>query len=85
MTEAGAEIAEPRAEMSPWAPRIVSIKIDPERIGTVIGKGGETIKAVGRAAREELAQANRLGSLGQIVAGAFGLRAGLAGAARRSA
>jgi polyribonucleotide nucleotidyltransferase len=39
-------IAEPRAEMSPWAPRIVSIKIDPERIGTVIGKGGETIRGL---------------------------------------
>jgi polyribonucleotide nucleotidyltransferase len=32
--------------MSPWAPRIVSIKIDPERIGTVIGKGGETIRGL---------------------------------------
>ena len=39
-------IAEPRAEMSPWAPRIVSLKIDPERIGMVIGKGGETIRGL---------------------------------------
>ncbi len=39
-------ISEPRAEMSPWAPRIVSLKIDPERIGMVIGKGGETIRGL---------------------------------------
>lgn len=37
-------IAEPRAELSPYAPRIVTIKIDPEKIGDVIGPGGKTIK-----------------------------------------
>jgi polyribonucleotide nucleotidyltransferase len=36
----------PRDELSPWAPRITAIKIDPERIGTVIGKGGETIRGL---------------------------------------
>jgi polyribonucleotide nucleotidyltransferase len=36
----------PRAEMSPWAPRIVGVKIDPEKIGMVIGKGGETIRSL---------------------------------------
>ena len=36
----------PREELSPWAPRITAIKIDPERIGTVIGKGGETIRGL---------------------------------------
>jgi polyribonucleotide nucleotidyltransferase len=36
----------PRRELSPWAPRITAIKIDPERIGTVIGKGGETIRGL---------------------------------------
>ena len=30
----------------PYAPRITSIKIDPEKIGAVIGKGGETIRAL---------------------------------------
>ena len=30
----------PRAEMSEWAPTIVTIKIDPEKIRDVIGKGG---------------------------------------------
>ncbi len=39
-------IGETRAELSPHAPRITSIQIDPEKIGTVIGKGGETIRAL---------------------------------------
>jgi polyribonucleotide nucleotidyltransferase len=39
-------ISETRAELSPYAPRITSIKIDPEKIGTVIGKGGETIRSL---------------------------------------
>jgi polyribonucleotide nucleotidyltransferase len=36
----------PREEMSPHAPRIESIKIDQEKIGAVIGKGGETIRSL---------------------------------------
>ena len=36
----------PRDELSPTAPRIESIKIDPEKIGAVIGKGGETIRGL---------------------------------------
>ena len=36
----------PRTELSEWAPRITSIKIDPEKIGAVIGKGGETIRSL---------------------------------------
>jgi polyribonucleotide nucleotidyltransferase len=39
-------IAEPRAELSPHAPRIAQIQIDTEKIGAVIGKGGETIRAL---------------------------------------
>jgi polyribonucleotide nucleotidyltransferase len=39
-------IAEPRAELSPHAPRISQIQIDTEKIGAVIGKGGETIRAL---------------------------------------
>jgi polyribonucleotide nucleotidyltransferase len=39
-------ISETRAELSPYAPRITSIQIDPDKIGTVIGKGGETIRAL---------------------------------------
>jgi len=36
----------PREEMSEFAPRIETIKIDPEKIGAVIGKGGETIRGM---------------------------------------
>ena len=36
----------PREELSPWAPRITSVKIDPDKIGAVIGKGGETIRGL---------------------------------------
>jgi polyribonucleotide nucleotidyltransferase len=35
-----------RENLSPHAPAIESIKIDPEKIGAVIGKGGETIRAL---------------------------------------
>ncbi len=39
-------MAEPRKEMSPYAPRVESIKINPEKIREVIGKGGETINKI---------------------------------------
>ena len=39
-------IAEPRAEMSDYAPRILTIKINPEKIRDVIGKGGSVIRAL---------------------------------------
>jgi polyribonucleotide nucleotidyltransferase len=39
-------IAGPREQMSPYAPRITSVQIDPEKIGLVIGKGGETIRGL---------------------------------------
>ena len=39
-------IAEPRSELSEWAPRIFSIQINPDQIGLVIGKGGETIRGM---------------------------------------
>lgn len=41
-----AVIPEPRTEMSPHAPRMLTIKIDPEKIGAVIGKGGATIRSL---------------------------------------
>ncbi|MFA6301051.1 MAG: polyribonucleotide nucleotidyltransferase [Candidatus Paceibacterota bacterium] len=40
------EIAKPRETISPKAPRILIIKIDPEKIGMVIGGGGKTIKEI---------------------------------------
>ncbi len=39
-------IAEPRKEVGPYAPKIVSLQIDPEKIGDVIGKQGKVIKAI---------------------------------------
>ncbi|HUM82378.1 MAG TPA: polyribonucleotide nucleotidyltransferase [Lachnospiraceae bacterium] len=39
-------IAEPRKEVSRWAPKIVQIKIDPEKIGDVVGQRGKTINAL---------------------------------------
>jgi polyribonucleotide nucleotidyltransferase len=39
-------ISEPSAELSPYAPRLLTIKIDPDMIGLVIGPGGKTIKGI---------------------------------------
>src|SRR5438552_9219583 len=39
-------IPEPRKEISQWAPRLLTIKINPEKIGKVIGPGGKNIKAI---------------------------------------
>jgi polyribonucleotide nucleotidyltransferase len=41
-----ATIAEPRAEISRHAPRLIQIKINPDKIGKVIGPGGKTIKGL---------------------------------------
>ncbi|MDD7593605.1 MAG: polyribonucleotide nucleotidyltransferase [Peptoniphilaceae bacterium] len=39
-------IATPRAELSPYAPRIMAVDIDPEKVRDVIGKGGKTINGI---------------------------------------
>jgi polyribonucleotide nucleotidyltransferase len=39
-------IDKPRQEMSEWAPTIMTLKIDPEKIRDVIGKGGAVIRAI---------------------------------------
>ena len=39
-------IREPRAKMSEWAPSIITLKIDPEKIRDVIGKGGAVIRQI---------------------------------------
>ncbi len=39
-------ISAPREEMSEWAPTIMTMKIDPEKIRDVIGKGGATIRQI---------------------------------------
>jgi polyribonucleotide nucleotidyltransferase len=44
--EMAKSIQEPRSEMSDYAPRIISIKIHPDKIRDVIGKGGATIRSI---------------------------------------
>lgn len=39
-------IAEPREDLSPYAPRITGLMIDPEKIGEVIGSGGKVIHKI---------------------------------------
>ena len=39
-------LAEPRPELSKYAPRIETIKINPDKIGALIGPGGKTIKGI---------------------------------------
>ena len=39
-------IAEPRDELAQYAPRIFTIQINPDQIGLIIGKGGETIRGM---------------------------------------
>lgn len=41
-----AVLPKPRTELSPWAPRILTININPEDIGTVIGPGGKMIRKI---------------------------------------
>ena len=46
LTAMNQAIATPKLELSPYAPRIETIMIDPEKIGDVIGPGGKTIKKI---------------------------------------
>lgn len=46
LDELTSTISEPRAELSPYAPKIEMIQIHPDQIKVVIGKGGETINAI---------------------------------------
>src|SRR5688572_7980860 len=41
-----AALPAPRPEISKWAPRLLTIRIDPEKIGKIIGPGGKNIKAL---------------------------------------
>jgi polyribonucleotide nucleotidyltransferase len=44
LAEMAKTLAEPRKELSKYAPRIVTVKINPEKIGALIGPGGKNIK-----------------------------------------
>ena len=39
-------ISRPKSEISDWAPRLLRTKIDPDKIGLLIGPGGKTIRAI---------------------------------------
>ena len=39
-------LGKPRDDISPFAPRIIQIRIDPEKIGLIIGPGGKMIKSI---------------------------------------
>ena len=41
-----AVISRPREEISNWAPRLLRTKIDPEKIGLLIGPGGKMIRSI---------------------------------------
>ncbi len=47
-------ISEPRAELSKWAPKMLTTKIDPEKIGEVIGKQGKVIQKSAQSATVRL-------------------------------
>jgi polyribonucleotide nucleotidyltransferase len=47
-------IDHPREQLSQFAPRITSIQIDPDKIGALIGKGGETIRALSEEFEAEI-------------------------------
>ena len=46
LSEMSKTLAEPRSELSPYAPRITTIRINPELIGNVIGPGGKMINEI---------------------------------------
>jgi len=46
LAEMAKTISEPRKELSKYAPRIVTLKINPEKIGALIGPGGKNIKRI---------------------------------------
>lgn len=47
-------IAQPKAELSPYAPRVETITINPDKIREVIGKGGETIQKITKETGAEI-------------------------------
>ena len=46
LAEMAKTIAAPRADLSKYAPRIITLKINPEKIGLLIGPGGKNIKKI---------------------------------------
>ncbi|MCP4047080.1 MAG: polyribonucleotide nucleotidyltransferase [Gammaproteobacteria bacterium] len=65
-------ISEPRSEMSEFAPRLVTIKIHPDKIRDVIGKGGVTIRGI----TEETGASIDITDDGTIIIGSVNKEAG---------
>ncbi|MCR5084092.1 MAG: polyribonucleotide nucleotidyltransferase, partial [Succinivibrionaceae bacterium] len=42
----GQALPAPRSELSPFAPRVVTVKVPPEKVKEIIGKGGSTIRGI---------------------------------------
>ena len=61
-----------RAEMSPWAPRIITIQIKPDKIGDVIGPKGKTIRGIQDASGAKV----NIDDSGLITIAAVGVEAG---------
>jgi polyribonucleotide nucleotidyltransferase len=47
-------ISEPREDLSPYAPRLTKLQIDPDRIGAVIGPGGKVVKSIQKETNTEI-------------------------------
>jgi polyribonucleotide nucleotidyltransferase len=47
-------IAEPREDLSQYAPRLTKLQIDPDRIGAVIGPGGKVVKSIQKETNTEI-------------------------------
>jgi polyribonucleotide nucleotidyltransferase len=47
-------LAEPRSSLSPMAPRIITLQVNPEKIGEVIGPKGKTIRGIEEATGAEV-------------------------------
>jgi len=46
LSEMTSALSEPRAELSPYAPRVITTKINTDKIGKLIGPGGKTIRGI---------------------------------------
>src|SRR6266516_6138686 len=54
LAEMAKTLAEPRKELSKYAPRIEVVKINPEKIGALIGPGGKNSKRLGEESSCEI-------------------------------
>ena len=60
-------IAEPRKSVGEYAPKIIQIKIDPEKIGDVVGQRGKTMVHISKIAKERINHVEDVLTLGDVV------------------